>query len=1241
MLSKRRNILSFILALALVFSMLPAMPAMAAVVSYTEAPQNLRVPPLAYDEAKIVVMWDKPADYYESQSAIVDYEVFINDSSVGLASVNFAANYTYVNAYIEGFYDTLSNDHYKINTLSYTATGLEPETDYSFAVRAVYADGNVSELSDELSAATAAVPFVVNAADYGAAYVESVAGDYSIRRANNNQAIIDKIEANTAAIQAAIDATPAGGKVVLKGSGSNATPYYYVSGSLFLHSNMTIEIEEGAVLFGSPVFDHYPRSLLVYPYSQDIRTYGLLNAVSWDHGTLENIRIVGKGAVNGNGWKNVTTNNGYQEKGPVDPSPAFVDPTGNEWNLPRYQAGSNSTVDRNQVGDAANVLGILAADAMWQSRQDATPNSGTSQHYNTRPNLTVTRGVTGLYYEGLTFYNPAFHGIVNYQSEEITCNGVIGLMYDTNNGDGIEFGDCLDLTVMNSFWDTGDDAINFASGQGTSVRNLSDRVATGEGRVFNNFVRNSHGGFLALGSHVGGFIGDLIAEENIACSNETGTNGILRLKAGSTTGGGIRNIVVRDNAVHYVAGGNRTIVIDTSYSDGNASTAFGPESDHPLVFENVLVRNLTISNSRVPVMNVGAPGTAAVAPTPIVRNFTFEDIDILSYTTAGGNISINGMEDVTFRNISGLRNAITVTNSKNVTIENCEGTPDRTPDSLNWAGAVSASASGNMVTVSWPEVTGAASYDVLVDMQDGYGYQKKETVTDATTTTFALRPETAYKIAVRPESTGTGAAKGDFAETEVTTGAAVLGESGITIGNKALGMTAPSGISWKDVRWGNATDATYGIHYYELTAEPKDRSRETKSFKAYFDRPARAGYALWGLDDGEEYTVSVSAVNWVGQKEAYNSADFTTVPNTLMQIPQWDNDSTLVATEATYVGDEIILTWNESDVTDYSNGDTARFAGYRIMVNGVPVNGGAIQANATNTVAPGTNTYTLSTEKLLPNIPYVISVEAGSEILKYASGSGGLSGSTGFTGVNNTGLARNQVTFGKWTGHGPSIEITLAENEDFTDGKARVKLNGPTAVKVEETEVEYILSAANLNKLATITLWIEADGKYFEGKDVIGLNGFQTLGNIDWVNTSDTMWSGRVTLGAFNSESSVTSSEYVDLLKLTFRVRNELGSTSIKITRIDLSGYDENNKAVFIDSLIRKDSVATDVVENFSPYDVNRDGKVDQLDLTTAQLYYAAKDEDDDWDDAKIADVNADGRVDIEDFILILNNIVW
>jgi hypothetical protein len=102
-----------------------------------------------------------------------------------------------------------------------------------------------------------------------------------------------------------------------------------------------------------------------------------------------------------------------------------------------------------------------------------------------------------------------------------------------------------------------------------------------------------------------------------------------------------------------------------------------------------------------------------------------------------------------------------------------------------------------------------------------------------------------------------------------------------------------------------------------------------------------------------------------------------------------------------------------------------------------------------------------------------------------------------------------------------------------------------------------------------------------------------------------------------------------------------LGITDVKVTRVIVSGYNEDNTAVYFEADITNDVISTEVTPHYSKYDINRDLVVDQLDLTAAQLYYAAREGDDNWMLPKIADVNEDGRVDIEDLILILNNIVW
>lgn len=114
-------------------------------------------------------------------------------------------------------------------------------------------------------------PFVWNVLDYGA-----------VRDSQTN---------DTAALQAAIDACDqAGGGTVYVPAGS------YLTGSLFLRSNLTLYLDAGAVLLGSQRAEDYPPI--------DHRWEGVsqsAHAPLIGGSQLENVAIVGRGTVDGRG----------------------------------------------------------------------------------------------------------------------------------------------------------------------------------------------------------------------------------------------------------------------------------------------------------------------------------------------------------------------------------------------------------------------------------------------------------------------------------------------------------------------------------------------------------------------------------------------------------------------------------------------------------------------------------------------------------------------------------------------------------------------------------------------------------------------------------------------------------------------------------------------------------------------------------------------------------------------------
>jgi exo-poly-alpha-galacturonosidase len=166
-------------------------------------PLNLMVPPMAYDENTIILIWSKPADY----SQVTDYRVYQNGVALGLS----------------GRFDTTRAKLY------YNVTGLTANTTYNFTVKSLNLSCTEIGTSNICTTTTAATPAIFYPETYGAA-------------ANGTTN-------DTAAIKAAINACTVGGKVHLR------TGKTFLSGAIYLKSNMTLQID-GTILGSSAVADY-------------------------------------------------------------------------------------------------------------------------------------------------------------------------------------------------------------------------------------------------------------------------------------------------------------------------------------------------------------------------------------------------------------------------------------------------------------------------------------------------------------------------------------------------------------------------------------------------------------------------------------------------------------------------------------------------------------------------------------------------------------------------------------------------------------------------------------------------------------------------------------------------------------------------------------------------------------------------------------------------------------------------
>lgn len=503
-----------------------------------EAPSKVQVPTLAYDDQQIILVWEKPAGHAD----ISDYHVYANGQLLGSSNAN-NDQVSPAKPYIDRFYqqDT-RNFHHRIAIHSFTANGLKPDTEYRFSVRSVGRDGKESGDSPVVVQRTTAVPALFDVKNHGAK------GDGS--------------SLDTAAIQRAIDACTVGCKVLLpKGT--------YKSGALYLKSNMTLEIAEGATLLGSERAEDYPREgYIQYPYSTTVRPASLINALPRNprqHQAFENIRIVGKGTIDGNGWKRKA--DAIDERG--QPLPVYLASDNTRYML-------DGLLAKAQV-ERAVAEGMNVKDAYGQMRSS----------------LITLRDVKNVFYGGFTVLNPAYHGIMNLETENVVLANTTHKTYDANNGDGIEFANSRGAMVFNNFFDTGDDCVNFAAGTGAEA---VKQKAQQDVWIFNNFFRQGHG-MVVAGSHTGAWIENILAEDNVS----DGTDAGLRMKSTNFMGGGARNVTFRDSAIRNTV--KQAFIFTLDYHDPNAKLDY-QRSTIAGQFRDVRVSDVSVENAQLAAIEV-------------------------------------------------------------------------------------------------------------------------------------------------------------------------------------------------------------------------------------------------------------------------------------------------------------------------------------------------------------------------------------------------------------------------------------------------------------------------------------------------------------------------------------------------------------------------------------------------------------------------------------------------------------
>jgi exo-poly-alpha-galacturonosidase len=422
----------------------------------------LVVPPAAFEDTHIVLVWEKPTGY----SAIAGYNVYKNGALVA---------------------------NLPKTQLWYDFTGLTASSPYTLKVRSRDAAGTESGDSTLVNQSTTATPAVVFVHSFAAQNTDTTA--------------------NTAKIQAAINACASNGKVVISAGET------FISGALFLKSSCTFQID--GTLKGSDSVTQYSWTNNRFPLYGTGGNYGtvhyptnymgLINACSGTTCSLSTVRLTGSGTVSGG----------------------------------TYVSGNLTTLGNNEAaahGDSA------------------------------RGDLVNLNGVTNLYLKGLHFSNPAMHVIFISRSTGVTVQGINSNSWPSGSSAGLHNGDGIDLAtstngyIFASTFDNGDDCINLNAG--SNLPGVTENRPDSTIRVFDDTTLHGHGGTV-FGSFTAAWIKNVTVEE---CTF-TGTDVGLRFKTGTNRGGGADTVTAREITVSNI----KTAVVQMtgSYPDSTGYPSGG------------------------------------------------------------------------------------------------------------------------------------------------------------------------------------------------------------------------------------------------------------------------------------------------------------------------------------------------------------------------------------------------------------------------------------------------------------------------------------------------------------------------------------------------------------------------------------------------------------------------------------------------------------------------------------------
>jgi polygalacturonase len=342
----------------------------------------------------------------------------------------------------------------------------------------------------------------------------------------------------TGAIQKAVDecARAGGGRVVFPAG-------QYLTGPLFLKSNVHVEVMPGAVLSGITDFEKVPA--VAGRFEGIDRTVYAAMFTGLD---LENVSITGRGVLDGRGdawWK------------------AFRVVTELRWKMGLAEREPDNPPD---------------APLKWP-----------------RPRMINLYRCRNVLISGITVVNSPSWNIHPVLCDNVCIDQVTILAPpDSPNTDGIDPDSCRNMRISNCYISVGDDCITIKSG----YKYLKSHVPSENIAVTNCVFGRGHGG-VGIGSETAGGVRN-VTISNCVCE---GTARGLRFKTGRGRGNVVENIRAQNVAMRDVGD---ALSVSMLYAGGDTQNA-APIDEGTPVFRNIHLSDIVASNAKRAALIEGLP----------------------------------------------------------------------------------------------------------------------------------------------------------------------------------------------------------------------------------------------------------------------------------------------------------------------------------------------------------------------------------------------------------------------------------------------------------------------------------------------------------------------------------------------------------------------------------------------------------------------------------------------------------